>query len=166
MEDLQYVHATISDLPQIIAIYNATIPGRMVTADTDPVTVESKIPWFHEHTSDKRPLWLIKKQDLTIGWISLQSFYGRPAYDGTAEISIYLHRDYQGKGFGRQALRHSIEKCAALAIKTLLGFIFLHNEKSLNLFYSSGFQKWGTLPNVALLDGIERSLVIVGKRIS
>jgi phosphinothricin acetyltransferase len=37
-------HATVNDLPDITAIYNSTIPGRMVTADTEPVTVESRLP--------------------------------------------------------------------------------------------------------------------------
>ncbi len=38
--------ATEADLPAIVAIYNATIPGRMVTADTEPVSVDSRQPWF------------------------------------------------------------------------------------------------------------------------
>jgi len=29
--------ARAHDLPAIVAIYNAAIPGRMATADTDPV---------------------------------------------------------------------------------------------------------------------------------
>ena len=40
-------NATEHDLPAIVAIYNATIPSRMVTADLDPVTVEaygSRVP--------------------------------------------------------------------------------------------------------------------------
>jgi phosphinothricin acetyltransferase len=47
----------------------------------------------------------------------------------------------------------------------LLGFIFGHNEPSLKLFERFGFEKWGHLPSVAELDGIERDLVIVGKRV-
>ena len=35
--------ATEADLPAIVEIYNATIAGRMVTADTSPVTVESRV---------------------------------------------------------------------------------------------------------------------------
>ena len=31
-----------SDLETIVAIYNAAIPGRMATADTEPVAVESR----------------------------------------------------------------------------------------------------------------------------
>ena len=34
------------DLTAIVAIYNETIPSRMVTADTEEVTVADKQPWF------------------------------------------------------------------------------------------------------------------------
>ena len=34
--------ATYDDLAAIVAIYNETIPGRMVTADTEEVTVTDK----------------------------------------------------------------------------------------------------------------------------
>ena len=35
-----------ADLPAIVAIYNAAIPGRQATADTEPVTVKSREAWF------------------------------------------------------------------------------------------------------------------------
>ena len=47
----------------------------------------------------------------------------------------------------------------------LLGFIFGHNEASLRLFQRFEFQTWGTLPRVAVLDGVERDLVILGRRL-
>ena len=138
----------------------------MVTADTEPVTVESKLNWFHEHTPGKRPLWVIEVDQETIGWVSFQSFYGRPAYDATAEISIYLHQAIRGKGFGKKVLDYVIMQSKTMGIKTLLGFIFAHNEPSLRLFKSFGFQEWARLPNIAVLDNIERGLIIVGKRIT
>lgn len=48
----------------------------------------------------------------------------------------------------------------------LPGFIFGHNTLSLALFERAGFQMWGFLPNVAVLDSIECDLVIVGKRLA
>lgn len=44
------------DLPQIVEIYNATIPSRMATADTEPVSVDSRVPWFEEHVATSRAL--------------------------------------------------------------------------------------------------------------
>lgn len=161
-----YRDATIHDLTRIVAIYNSTVPTRMVTADTEPVTVESRLPWFHEHNTTNRPLWVLEDVNREIiGWVSFQSFYGRPAYAATAEISIYLDPSQRGKGIGKEVLQYSIERAKDLGIKTLLGFIFAHNEPSLKLFKQSGFEEWANLPGIAVLDEVERSLKILGKKI-
>ncbi|MES2733103.1 MAG: N-acetyltransferase family protein [Bacteroidota bacterium] len=165
MDTLHFRNATLADLPGIVAIYNSTVASRMVTADTEPVSVASRIPWFEVHTADKWPLWVVECNQEMVGWVSLQAFYGRPAYAATAEVSIYLAEEARSQGFGKRILQHCIDKAYQFSINTLLGFIFAHNEPSLQLFKKAGFQEWGFLPNIAVLDGIERSVVILGKRI-
>jgi phosphinothricin acetyltransferase len=164
--NLEFRDATIEDLPRIVEIYNSTVAGRMVTADTEPVSVESRSAWFREHDPSFRPLWMMREEDNDIGWISFQSFYGRPAYNATAEISIYLDQTYRGKGYGLFGLEYAIGVCPELGIQTLLGYIFAHNDPSIRLFKKTGFETWGYFPGIANLDGIERDLVIVGKRIT
>ena len=154
------------DLNEIVAIYNATIPSREVTADTEPVTLESRIPWFEIHTPEKRPLWVTEIDGTIAAWLSFSSFYGRPAYDRTAEISIYVAEKFRRRGLGRYLLNAAIAASPQLNIDTLLGFIFGHNTPSLTLFERHGFARWGILPRVAVLDDIERDLVIVGRRVN
>lgn len=167
MKGLSFRDASLQDLERIVEIYNSTVPSRMVTADTTPVSVDDKRKWFDEHSPSKRPLWVLKNSNQKIiGWVSFQSFYGRPAYDATVEISIYLDQEERGKGLGKQALQYAIDYAPKLGIKNLLAFIFSHNEPSLKLFQQYGFVAWGILPNVATLDGQERSLSILGKCIS
>lgn len=164
---LNYRDAEHTDLAQIVAIYNSTIASRMVTADTEPVSVASREKWFAEHNTTKRPLWMIENERQEIvGWVSFQSFYGRPAYDATVEISIYLDDRQRGKGLGKAILQYCISKAPDYGIKTLLGFIFAHNEPSLKLFRHFGFEDWATLPGIARLDDQERDLKILGKRIA
>jgi len=166
MENIQYRDAVKADLDSIVKIYNSTVASRLVTADTEPVSVASKVQWFEDHNPAKRPIWVVEnEQDGIIGWVSFKSFYGRPAYDGTVEISIYLDENQRGKGLGKAVLSYAIEQCPALGIKTILGFIFSHNEPSLKLFRHFGFEEWANLPDIALLDGQERSLTILGKRV-
>src|SRR5687768_3509343 len=117
MPQLTYTDATLDDLPLIVSIYNTTIEGRMVTADTEMVSVESRLAWFAEHIPDKRPLWMVHQEQQVVGWVSFQDFYGRPAYAATAEISIYLHPQYRGQGLGKAVLDYSIKSCPALGIK-------------------------------------------------
>ncbi|MCU6433382.1 N-acetyltransferase family protein [Undibacterium sp. Jales W-56] len=158
--------ATLSDLPAIVAIYNSTVASRQVTADTEPVSVESRHAWFHEHTPDRRPLWVIEQDGQILGWLSFSNFYGRPAYSGTAELSIYLHEEARGKGLGRYLLTEAIAFAPQIKLHTLLGFIFGHNTPSMNLFASFNFEIWANMPKVATLDGIERDLIIMGKRVA
>lgn len=161
--------ATLADLPTIVAIYNTTIASREVTADTEPVSVESRLAWFHEHDPLRRPLWIIETADAAstiLGWMSYSNFYGRPAYSGTAELSIYLAVEARGKGIGRYCLEQAIAYAPEIQVHSLLGFIFGHNAPSLGLFAKFGFETWAHLPRVANLDGVERDLIIVGKRVA
>ena len=166
MNQLKFRDAAQHDLPRIVEIYNSTIASRMVTADTSPVSVASRQKWFDEHNASKRPLWLIEDENNQIlGWVSFQSFYGRPAYDATVEISIYLDEQQRGRGLGKQILQYCIDKAPDLGVHTLLGFIFAHNLPSIALFKKMGFEEWANLPNIATLDQEERSLKILGIRI-
>ena len=160
--------ARAPDLPAIVAIYNASIPGRMATADTVPVTVQDREPWFREFDPARRPLWTwcATEQDDPLAWLSFRSFYGRPAYHATVEVAVYTAPGAQRQGLARKLLAHSIEQANTLRIKTLLAFIFGHNAPSLALFAGAGFRRWGLLPQVAELDGVDRDLVILGRRVA
>ncbi len=163
---MHFRDATIQDLPLIVEIYNSTVAGRMVTADTSPVSVHDKQEWFFEHNDTTRPLWMIEDDaKICIGWASFQSFYGRPAYSGTAEISVYLHENMRGKGYGKKVLQYCINKAPGLKMHTLLGYIFAHNKPSVKLFTDAGFEEWANLKDIAMMDGKFFSLKIFGKKV-
>jgi L-amino acid N-acyltransferase YncA len=164
---MQIREAIATDLPTIVEIYNAAIPNRLATADLEPVSIASRLDWFHSH-SDRYPVWVIESQSgqEIMGWLSFQMFYGRPAYHKTVEVSIYVAPMHQGCGVGKKLLAHAIAQSPNLDISNLVGMIFGHNLQSLRLFSGFGFQQWGHLPQIAELDGIECDLMIMGLRIS
>jgi L-amino acid N-acyltransferase YncA len=99
VDKLRVRDARESDLPEIVEIYNSTIPSRIVSADTEPVTVEQRRGWFREHDPSRRPLWVAEADGRVIGWLSLGDFWdGRPAYHATAEVGIYVKDGYRGAG--------------------------------------------------------------------
>lgn len=157
--------ATIADLDAIVAIYNSTIPSRMVTADLDPVSPESRMAWFSVHGPERRPLWIMESDTGTIGWLSFSDFHERPAYRAAAEVSIYLDQSVRGQGLGGVFLQRAVDAAPALGIKNLLALVLGHNMPSLKLFERHGFKVWAHLPQVAELDGVERDLLILGRRV-
>jgi phosphinothricin acetyltransferase len=157
--------ARYADLATIIAIYNHSIPAQKATADTEAIHWHNRVGWFYDHDPNTHPLWVIERQEQVVGWLGWGPFYGRPAYRATAELSIYIAPAWQGQGLGKSLLQTAIAASPSLGLKTLLGFIFAHNQPSIGLFESLGFQQWGTLPRVAQLGAQERDLLILGKRI-
>jgi L-amino acid N-acyltransferase YncA len=157
--------ASESDLDIIVAIYNATIPGRLATADTEPVSVESRRGWFRDRDHSHLPVWVAEREGRVVGWLSFGKFYGRPAYASTAEISVYVDPLAQRGGIATQLVSSAFARAGGLGLTTFLGFVFAHNERSVSLFRKLGFEKWGHLPRVAVLDGVERDLLILGRRL-
>jgi phosphinothricin acetyltransferase len=157
--------AIADDLPAIVEIYNSTIPSRIVTADLEPVSVESRIPWFEAHSRDRYPLWVLEQDGEIAGWLGFQMFYGRPAYCETAEVSLYVAENYRHQGIGSQLLSHAIEQSPKLGITTLLGIVFAANLPSLRLLKRFGFEHWGYLPQVAKMSENAGDVVILGKKL-
>lgn len=101
-----------------------------------------------------------------IGYLGFFHFMNeRPGYFITADLAIYLHPDYQGKGLGTYLLSRAIERSPQLGIETLTGTIFASNDASISLFRKMGFEQWGFMPRVARLEAVEKDFVLVGRRL-
>ncbi len=125
-------HAVEYDLPRIVEIYNAAIPTRSSTADTETVSVASRKAWFFRHEPDRRPL---------------------------------LVYEQQGRLIGKRLLQKAEELAPALGLRSLVGYVFAHNTRSMRLLSALGYQEWGRLPDIAEMDGKEYTLCIMGKRL-
>lgn len=159
-------YALIDDLKDIVAIYNQAIQRKNATADLKPIDTNSRLKWFEEHTQDKHPIFVCEINGQVIGWISLSPYRpGREALRFTAEVSYYIHSDFQGKGIGSQLLGFVIKECPKYQIKNLFAIILEHNVSSIKLVEGFSFEKWGLLPNVADFDGKEYGHLYYGLRI-
>lgn len=164
--DLNIRLATEADLPAIVDIYNQSIPGGWSTADTTPISVTDRIEWFRKFSSTKRPIWVAEMDDQVVATVYLSSFYaGRPAYDATAEVSLYIASAYQRRGLGRRLKQWVIEQCPRLGITTLLSLYFDHNDATRRINESLGFEQMGHLKEIAVVQGQSRGLVIGALRI-
>jgi L-amino acid N-acyltransferase YncA len=157
--------ATLSDLDAIVRIYNDSIPGRLATADTEPVSIDTRRAWLLDRDPRRHPLWVFEREGRVVGWLSFGKFYGRPAYAATAEVSVYIDPAQHRGGVATGLMAHARAGAPSLGLTTFLGLVFAHNAPSLALCRKLGFTQWGHLPRIAVLDGVERDLLILGLRV-
>jgi phosphinothricin acetyltransferase len=154
-----------ADLPAIVEIYNEAIRGRISTAQLEEVSVEERLPWFRQHSAEAHPLWVGEIDRQIAGWFSFHPFIKRAAYRATAEISVYVSEKFRCRGVGNGLLEKAIARSPDLNLSALVGYIFEVNEASVRLFARSRFEQWGLLPRVAWVDGVNRSVVVMGRHI-
>ncbi|OQX98050.1 MAG: hypothetical protein B6I20_11580, partial [Bacteroidetes bacterium 4572_117] len=159
-------HAVYEQLAQIIEIYNQAIPSKCSTGDIVFLKPEERQDWFNSHTADKYPIFVAEIADEMVGWASISPYRaGRGAFAHTAEISYYVDSKHHRRGIAAKLLKHAMEQCHILKIKTLVAYIMEHNIASVKLMEKFGFEKWAFLPRIANFDGKEFNHTIYGKRI-
>src|SRR5215472_2467834 len=90
--------ATPVDAPAIAAICNEGIADRVTTFETEPRSGTDIVGWFTgivAETGETGP----------VAFAASFPYSSRPYYRGIGEFSVYVRRDYRGRGAGRAALR-------------------------------------------------------------
>ncbi len=67
--------ATRADLPRLTEIYNYYIINTPITFDLEPYTIETRTPWFEEHSDSGRHRMLVAvENDIVIGYATSSRF--------------------------------------------------------------------------------------------
>ena len=140
VNDTMYVRQmTEADWPQVAAIYEQGIVSHKAT-------FAQKAPeyavWDAEHHPHTR-LVAETSDGIITGWVAVAPSFARAVYNGVAEISIYIHDDYQHQGVGTMLLEAAAEESEKNGIWTLEALIFADNEPSLKLFRKCGYVDLG-----------------------
>ena len=145
--------AQTADLDAVLAIYNEGIEDRIATLDQALKTLQDIEQWWTEHDSQRYMVLVGLHADRVVGWASLNHFSHRCAHDAIADLSIYVSREYRGRGVGT-ALLDCVEQCARES-----GFhkIVLHalndNELGKQLYHKLGYTDVGIFREHGALEG-------------
>jgi len=135
--------ATIDDAEAIRQIYNLEVETSTVTLDLVPRTLEQQQQYLARRAGTYAVLVAVD-QGTVVGFGSLSPYRDRPGYNGTAEDSIYIHRDHQGAGLGRQLLGAVVEVAQAHGFHSLMARVAAGHSASRRLHESLGFVHIGT----------------------
>ncbi|WP_255286511.1 MULTISPECIES: arsinothricin resistance N-acetyltransferase ArsN1 family A [unclassified Bacillus (in: firmicutes)] len=141
-----------SDIKSIQQIYNQGIEDRIATLETEIKDFFYMKEWFEKHNGRYKVI-VAESEGQIVGWASLNQYNNRCAYDGVADISVYISREFRGRGIGKKLL----EDLKSLAIKNgfhkMILFTFPFNKLGQGLYKKMGFREVGVFKNQGFLDG-------------
>ncbi|MDZ4667185.1 MAG: GNAT family N-acetyltransferase [bacterium] len=158
--DILIREAGISDLPGITEIYNEAVINGIATFDTEIKSIDNRREWLKQH-GGKHPVLVAFFDHEMIGWASLTRYSDRSAYDGTAEVSVYIHANYRAKGVGSIMFQELIKRAQFLGLHYLMSRITQGNETSIRLHQRNGFNLVGVMHEVGYKFGTYLDVTIM-----
>lgn len=152
MNDMNIRVASIDDIEDILVIYNEGIIDRIATLETIIKDKNYMLEWFHRHT-ERYKVIVAEVEGQTVGWASLNQYSGRSAYEGVADLSIYIKRNYRGKGVGGTLLSYIEGAAKENDFHKIVLFTFPFNGLGQGLYKKRGFREVGVFKNQGILDG-------------
>lgn len=153
--------ATPKDLAAITAIYNDAVLHTTASWDEEPVTVENRRAWLHEHTSGRNAAFVAEVHGEVVGFAGYGRFRLKSGYDDTVEHSVYLGPEARGRGIGTTLMKAVIDSARAQGFHALIGGLSADNEASLSLHDKLGFVEVARMPQVGRKFGRWLDLVYV-----
>lgn len=121
-------------------IYNHYVLNTAVTFDVQPFSPAEREPWFSQFAPDTpHQLLVLLEHDKPLGYASSAHLRPKQAYDTSVEVSIYLHPEATGSGYGKQLYQALFERLAQQDVHRCYGIIAIPNDASLALHRAFGF---------------------------
>ncbi|MBQ1802014.1 GNAT family N-acetyltransferase [Lachnobacterium bovis] len=142
------------DLECLMNIYNDAIINTVATFDTEEKDFDDRKKWFEEHLNDPYAIFVEEIDGVVAGYVSLSRYRDRKAFDGSVEISIYLHKDYRGQGVGTRLMQFILDFAKKnKKINTVVSLITGENIISCKLHEKFDFVYCGELKKVGFKFG-------------
>jgi L-amino acid N-acyltransferase YncA len=144
--------AAADDAAAICLIYNQGIEDRVATLETERRTPEERRQWMAAR-GPRHPVVVAEADGEVVGWGSLNSYNPRAAYQHVADFSVYVRRDWQGRGIGHRLLERLVDLARGIGYHKMMLSAFPSNAAGVALYERLGFSKVGVCREMGLLDG-------------
>jgi L-amino acid N-acyltransferase len=154
--------ARLDDAEAIRAIYNHEVLTGTATFDLVERTAEEQRRWLTER-SGAHAVIVAEVDDTIAGFASLSRYKDRPAYNTTVEDSIYLARQFQGRGIGERLLTEITATAAHHGFHAVIARISGESEASIAVHAKVGFEVVGREREVGRKFGRWLDVVVMQK---
>lgn len=146
---IRLTRLTEKDLPFVLELYNYYTLHSTAVYFIEPITLEEVRAIVPIGNQLYRSFLIRDKNDEAVGFCYFNRFKERPAFRVSVEVTIYLHPDQTGKGFGSEALRLLESYIRAEGFTNAVALIDSANDASIRLFRRHGYECCARIQSVA-----------------
>lgn len=144
--------ATVTDLPRILDIYGPYVENTAISFEYTVPTLAEFTKRFLTITA--RFPWLVWEENgLVLGYAYGSLPFERTAYQWSAEASIYLCPQAQGKGIGRKLYAALEQLLKQQGYRKVYAIITTANEASVAFHRAVGYRHTATMPDCGFKFG-------------
>src|SRR5436190_20007296 len=115
--------ASVADMVAVQAIYSHHVLNGLATFEETPPSVEEMLERRMAVLRMGLPYLVAELDGKVAGYCYATSYRPRPAYRFTVENSVYIDKDFAGRGIGKALLSALISKCEAGPWRQMLAVI-------------------------------------------
>lgn len=136
--------ATPADLPAILAIYNHAVAETTAIWNETLVDLDNRKAWYDLRQARGFPILVAEVGGKIAGYASYGDWRPFDGFRHSVEHSVYVEKDFYGRGLGKALMTALIERARAGKIHVMIAAIEAGNTGSIALHKSLGFRLVGT----------------------
>ena len=141
-------NAALTDVPGILRIFNEAIRHTTAVYDDRPRSLEMQKAWFEKKRSDFMPVIVAVNEGEVVGFGTYGIFRPLDGYRYSVEHSVYVLKEFRGKGIGKMLLTELISLAQKEGYHTIVAGIDTENTASIAFHEAFGFKEVGRLQEV------------------
>lgn len=140
------------DAPGLLGIYAPYVEQTVVSFEYTAPTVEEFARRIRE-TLARHPYLVWEEEGRPLGYAYAHPYAARPAYQWSAELTVYLRQDARGKGLGSRLYGALFDVLRLQGVRTVYGCVTAENQASVAMHHALGFQEAGRFHQVGFKQG-------------
>ena len=144
--------ATPQDAPGLLEIYAPYVTGTIVSFEYDVPTLEEFARRIQDTTA-RFPYLVWEEDGALLGYAYAHPYAARPAYQWSAELTVYLRQGAARRGLGSRLYGALFDLLRLQGVRTVYGCVTAENAPSVAFHQALGFREAGRFAQVGYKHG-------------
>ena len=149
---IEIVQIRKEHIPSLHACFDSVARERIYLGRLQAPPIEAVRERVHQQIKEDITHFVLLADDVVVGWCQIHPLQ-REGWTHVGGLGIGIHKEYRGKGFGKELMRKALENAKEKGLERIELEVYTTNTAAIHLYESFGFEVEGKKRKVRKLDG-------------